>query len=144
MFYAPKIDVATLAPMHDEIECYSDYHKEAFGCRPRGQYAQQPTDPIERARVAAELDAWFVEGERIHAMRIEVARFNFARRMEYLQRRGDAQNAKEALREIIEEGDRYFFKREDCDWASEDWESACYDLGLPYSDAPKLKAIWEA
>jgi len=144
MFYAPKTVasmVAALSPaeLEGERECYSDFHKDAIGCRPRKPL---PECPVEAAVEVKRLAEWMAEGERIEAMRVEVARFNLSRSLEYLQRRGDASSPKEAfqihLMQVLGSVSVEEFLEEICDW---DW--VCYKLGLPYSDAGSLQQFWE-
>lgn len=142
MFYAPKTVasmVAALSPSEHEsyAEFYSDMHKDAIGCRPRRPL---PESRVEAAVEIARLGEWVAEDERIEKMAQEVARFRFSRSMEYLQRRGDAQTPKQAFIMTVERTAPGFFDVE----GELDWDYACYRLQLPYGDAPKLKAFWEA
>lgn len=145
MFYAPKTVASMVAALNDsayaeESKFYSDFHKDAIGCRPRKSL---PECRVEAAVEVARLEEWREESERIAAMRIEVARFDLSRSMEYLQRRGDADSPKEAfqihLMQVLQSTSIEDFLEEIRDW---DW--VCYKLGLPYEDAPALKAFWEA
>jgi hypothetical protein len=140
MFYAPKTVasmVAALSPaeLESEREFYSDFHKDAIGCRPRKPL---PECPVEAAVEVKRLAEWMAEGERIEKMAHEVARFRFSRSLEYLVRRGDAVGRCDALRILVEREDSHFF-----DGQGQDWDYICYKMGLPYEDAPKLKQLWE-
>lgn len=141
MFFKPTTVASMVAALSSEAheafkEFYSDYHKDAIGCRPR---KPAPECPVAAAVEDKRLQEWMLEDQRIEAMAYEVARYRFSRSMEYLQRRGDATSAKDAFRQVIERSDRYFFKGD-----HRDWDGLCYDLGLPFSDAAQLKEFWEA
>lgn len=138
MFFKP-----TLSPSShtgSEYELYSDWHKEAFGCRPgRAQSARyNAMSPEERQAEHATVSAWFDEDQRIMELRTEVARFDFSRRMEYLMRR-EGISRFEAFKQTCSRdqveclGDDYGF----------DWGYVCYTWGLPYSDEAVLKAEWD-
>ncbi len=94
--------------------------------------------PVSAAVEEARIDEWNAESARIELLSHEVARFRFSRSMEYAQRR-EGISERAAFKQTVENAARYFFEDSDGDW-----DYACYSLGLPYSDAPKLKEFWEA
>lgn len=142
MFYAPKTVASMVAPA---LEClYSDLHKDAIGCRPGADQsrAYDAMSPVERGVEHARLAEWMAEGERIEAMRVEVARFTFSHSIEYRRRR-EGMSELAALESTIVDrcnGDR----NPDCRYTMAelevDMDYAVFLLGLPYEDAPKISA----
>jgi hypothetical protein len=139
MFYQPTLPT-DLAPMSDEIENYSDFHKAAFGCRPA---SAQPADPIERAQEQARLEAWLEEGERIEKLAVEVARFRLSRNLEYIMR--STHFGGPSLKRAFEHHLAMVFEIPVSRVSEEmqQWDWICYKLELPYSDAEPLKAWYE-
>lgn len=141
MFFKPTL--ALDAHTGSEYDLYSDWHKEAFGCRPgvaqSVHYAGMST--YERQAEHATVDAWFAEDQRISELRAEVARFDFSRRMEYLMRR-EGVSERDAF---IETCRGYGNHRDSCD-PTHEWfggfDGVCYEWNLPYSDAKVLEAKW--
>lgn len=151
MFFKPEIVASQVATLTEEAhesyaEFYSDFHKDAIGCRPRRAL---PTSRTEAAVEVAKLNAWLEEGSRIEKLREEVARFDFSKRMEYLMRR-EGLSEREAFQETILVGmnkdysDRLgadaLYKWEDVTYQ---WDYVCYCLGFPYTYADAFKAEWE-
>lgn len=142
MFFNPTIS-STITPITGEpSDCYSDCHKDAFGCRPR---KPEPTEPHERAIEWDAINQWFKEGERIDAMRTEVARFDFSRGIEYRRRREGLSHLEAFERTLLEHinGNHHGSNGYSLEELTRDWDYTCFLLGLPYSDAPKLKQWWE-
>jgi hypothetical protein len=140
MFFKPAITVAATED-GSPYELYSDYHKDAFGCRPgaRQWFDYERMSNEERAIEHATVDAWFAEGDRIAAMRSEVARFDFSRSMEYLMRREGLSERQAFIQTCGADnveflGDEHGFE----------WGYVCYTWKLPYSDEAVLKAKWNA
>lgn len=147
MFFQPTT-VASMVAGEPATELYSDFHKDAIGCRPGAAqfHRYSKMSPIELAVEHKRLGEWMAEDERIDAMAHEVARFRFSRCMEYCYRRGDAGTRLGAFTQAVVRqanaeyrgGANYTFED-----LSSDWEHACYLIGLPYSDAAVLKAFHE-
>ena len=64
--------------------------------------------------------------------------------MEYLYRRGDAPTRLEAFKMAVVIGMGFHEGRPiyTFDEAADDWDNVCYNLGLPFDDAPKLAAMY--
>lgn len=146
MFYAPKT-VASMVAGIDSFELYSDMHKDAIGCRPGPEQSRREREmsPVERGVEIARLGEWMREDERIQELRTEVARFDLSRAMEYLVRRGEAESPKEAFQMHVMGRMRCESIQDFLDTiAHYGWDYVCFNLNLPYSDAPKLQEFWEA
>ena len=139
MFFKPTITIAA-DDNGSPYELYSDFHKDTFGCRPgadqRSAYNAMTAD--ERKIEHATIDAWFDEDARIMALRTEVARFDFSRRMQYLMRR-EGLTERQAFIQTCG-ADNVEFLGDDHGF---DWGYVCYTWKLPYSDEAALKAKWE-
>ncbi len=138
MFFKPEL--ALNSHTGEQYDLYSDWHKDAFGCRPGGmqgiRYAGMTIE--ERQKEHATVDAWFAEDQRISELRHEVARFDFSRRMEYLMRR-EGIDERDAFAQTCMSGTLGWDPREGLG----DWSAICYEWSLPYSDERALKAKWE-
>lgn len=144
MFFKPTL--ALTSHFGTPYDLYSDWHKEAFGCRP-GRAQSERYDAMsdaERQVEHATIEAWSIEEDRINALSHEVNRFRFSRRMEYLMRR-EGVSEREAFKSAVvtfmgwRDGVPTYTFEEAC----ADWDYVCYCIGLPYSDAAVLRAKWE-
>lgn len=139
MFFKPTLNLN--AHTGSPYDLYSDWHKDAFGCRPSAMrsFAYDAMSTEERQVEHATVDAWFAEDQRISKLRAEVARFDFSRRMEYLMRR-EGLSEREAFARTCANG------RSSCLPGHEDFwgfDGVCYEWNLPYSDETVLKETWE-
>jgi len=93
MFFKPTTVASMVAKSSKDdgspYDLYSDLHKDAIGCRPgQAQWDRYYVmSPIERIVEHKHLGEWMEEETRIEALRIEVAKFDVSRQMEYLMRR---------------------------------------------------------
>lgn len=136
MFFKPTL--ALNAHTGSPYDLYSDWHKDAFGCRPGAvQSARYDAMSVEQRQVEhATVGAWMEEDQRISELRAEVARFDFSRRMEYLMRR-EGISERDAFA-ITCNHDRAGDPRE----VNVDWGMICYVWNLPYSDEKALADKW--
>ena len=149
MFFKPQTAASTINLSDDDrgepYELYSDYHKDAIGCRPgAAQMARyNAMSPEERLVEHKHLGEWMQEDGRISKLAEEVARFRLSRTMEYVKRReglSDLAAFKQAIVRccnIVSDRGYTFVE------LSADWEHVCYLIGLPYSDAEVLNQEWE-
>lgn len=145
MFFKPTLNAVTVAaPSEDFQKYWSDFHKDAFGCRPRIEVSDWGVEE-------ATCDAWFAESQRIDELAAEVGRFRFSQRMEYLRRRGDATDEKDAFIKTIQAfKTRPYPNDQTPTWADVmgevawyGWDYIAMDCGLPGSDGKRLQAEWE-
>lgn len=138
MFFKPEL--ALHAHTGADYDCYSDWHKEAFGCRPgaRQSLGYSLMEKEDRRKEHATVDAWLAEDGRISALRTEVARFDFSRRMQYLMRR-EGVSEREAFIQTCSRENVEFLGNEH----GFEWGFVCYTWNLPYSDEAVLKAKWD-
>lgn len=151
MFYRPAT-VASMVSARPLTDLYSDLHKDAIGCRPGSAQWEKAKNmsPVEAAVEEARLGEWMAEGERIDAMRYEVARFDFSRSMEYHMRREGLSELDAFKRTILEcmrlpyPNDHLPLWEEAMDTAEHyGWEFLAMDCRLSQKDGPALKAEYE-
>lgn len=148
MIFKPTIP-ADLEPMVEPHELYSDYHKEAFGCRPR---LPEPSDPTKRAIEAFTIDAFIAEGARMDLLRLKVARFDVGRGIEYRMRREGLDRLEAFKRTVQDFATRPYPNDHRPSWdevmnfandPAYGWEWTAMDMGMPQQLGPDLKALWE-
>lgn len=141
MFFKPTLNLDSHTGA--EYDLYSDWHKEAFGCRPGvpQQVHYHAMSTYERQAEHATVSAWFQEDQRIAELRAEVARFDFSRRMEYLMRR-EGVTEREAFIMACRFGTTHSNYCNPSHEYFDGFDSVCYNWNLPYSDAEVLAAKW--
>ena len=121
------------------LSFWRDLHKEVYGCRPT--FTWHPTEDEYDVEIER-LGRLLAIHEEMNRKAALASQYKFERTVEYLIRRGDAQNRSQAIREIVEQQhDRYAFKLNPGE--RPDWEYIAYGLKLPTQLAEQLRLDYE-